>query len=182
MGQQEKVYEEVTDAKEMITALCKQYPDILWAIRPQIVTVLGIANKSRPEKREILATCRPITGVYKSLMMLNNIHTRYVIEVYWSDWNDWSMPKKYALLFHELLHVDYEIGKTIKYDVEDFRLMVDKLGVDWFDDPDLPNLINEKVEFDLSKRPNIPPDGDLKVDTGDEIVDTKDETASLEVN
>lgn len=171
MAQQEKIYEEVTDAKEMIEKLCKTYPEELWAVRPQLVTVLGVSNKERSENNRKLAVCRPIKGVDKALMQINNINTRYVIELYFSDWNQWSVRQKLAVLFHELLHIDSEVGKTVRHDVEDFRLMVDKLGVNWFDSDDLPNLLDEKVDFDLSMRPNVPEDGSLEVDTGDEIMD-----------
>ena len=82
------------------------------------------------------------------------------------------MAQKIAVIFHELTHIDSEVGKTVKHDIEDFRIMVDKLGVDWFNDPELPNLLTKKVEFDLNLRPNVPDvEGDLKVDTGDEIID-----------
>lgn len=104
-------------------------------------------------------------------MMLNNIGIRYVIEVYWSDWNEWTNKQKLALLFHELMHIDNEIGKTVRHDLEDFRMMIDKLGVDWFANKDLPNLLDTKVDFNLAMRPNVPEDGKLEVDTGDEITE-----------
>ena len=171
MAQQEKTYAEVTEAKEIIEKLCEYYPSELWAITPKNISVLGIENKERPEKSKKLAVCRPIKGINKTLMLINNIGTRYVIELYWSDFNKWSNAQKVAIIFHELLHIDHEAGKTVKHDVEDFRIMVDKLGVDWFNDTDLPNLLTEKVEFDQSMRPNVPEDGHLEVDTGDEIVE-----------
>lgn len=176
MSQQEKLYEEVTEAKGIITNLCAEYTDVLWAVRPDNITVLGVSNKERPEKSNKLAVCKPIKGVNKSLMQINNISTRYVIELYFSDYNQWNNSQKIAVLFHELLHIDSEIGKTVKHDVEDFRIMVDKLGVDWFNDPELPNILAEKVDFDLSMRPNVPEDGVLEVDTGDEIVEEKEKS------
>lgn len=171
MPQQEKIYEKVTDAQEFIEKLCEKYPNELWAIRPNNITVLGVSNKERSKSNNKLATCRPINGVEKALMQINNIETRYVIEFYFSDWNEWSRSQKLAILFHELLHISSELGKTVRHDVEDFRIMVDKLGVNWFKDPKLPDLLSDKVEFDLSMRPNVPEDGNLEVDTGDEIVE-----------
>ena len=180
MSQKEKIYEEVAEGKEICEKLCQKYPAELWAVRTEIVTVLGVKNKERPEKSTKLAVCIPIKGIHKSLMQLNNINTRYVIELYWSDWNKWNQAQKTALIFHELLHIDHEIGKTVKHDVEDFRLMVDKLGVDWFNDSKLPNLLDDKVEFDLSMRANVPEDGNMEVDTGDEIMDKKEEAVEEE--
>ncbi|MFW5803998.1 MAG: putative metallopeptidase, partial [bacterium] len=129
MPQQEKIYEKVPDAQELIENLCKEYPNELWAVRPNTVTVLGISNKERSKSNHKLATCRPINGAEKALMQINNIATRYIIELYFSDWNNWSRSQKLAILFHELLHIDNELGKTVRHDVQDFKIMVDKLGV-----------------------------------------------------
>jgi len=174
MSQSEKTYEEVSEGMEICKKLCEMYPSELWAVRPEIVTVLGVSNKDKSEKNKKLAVCIPIKGVNKSLMQLNSINTRYVIELYWSDWNKWTKAQKVAIMFHELLHIDNEIGKTVKHDVEDFRLMVDKLGVDWFDEEDLPNLLENKVKFNLAMRANVPEDGHLEVNNGDDIFDPSD--------
>lgn len=169
-GPKEKLYERVEDAEEIVRELVVKYPDELWAINPKIITVLGVTNKERPKSSTKLACISPIKGATRALMQINNVETRYVIEVYWSEWNTWTQAQKVAVIFHELLHPGSEIGKTVKHDVEDFRIMVDKLGVEWFSDPNLPNLLNDKVTFNLALRPNVPKDGNLKVDTGDEIM------------
>ena len=107
-------------------------------------------------------------------MVLNRVNTRYIIELYCTDWNTWSKAQKESVIFHELLHPDYEVGKIVKHDVEDFQIMIDKLGCNWFGNKDLPSLLETKVDFDLSLRPNVPEDGGLEVDTGDEIVEDVD--------
>jgi len=175
MAQSEKVYEEVVEAKDIIEKLCEMYPDELWAVRPDIVITLGVTNKERPKSSKKLASIRPLKGATKALMQINNVMVRYLIELYWEDWNEWSSAQRVAVIYHELLHIAHEIGKTVKHDIEDFRIMVDKLGVDWFNDPNLPNLLNDKVEFNLNLRPNVPEDGNLEIDTGDEIVVNEEE-------
>lgn len=171
MAQQEKTYEEVTEAPAIIEELCNKYPDVLWAIRPNTIITLGVSNKERPKSSTKLASIRPLKGATKALMQINNVNVRYLIELFWSDWNEWSAAQRVAVIFHELIHVDSEVGKTVKHDIEDFRIMVDKLGVDWFNDKELPNLLSTTVEFDKSMRPNVPEDGELTVDAGDEIVE-----------
>jgi hypothetical protein len=170
MAQTEKIYEEVTEANDIVKDLCEKYPYELWAVKPEIITTLGVTNKERPKSSKRLASICPLKGATKALMKLNNVNVRYLIELYWNDWNEWTKSQKVAVIFHELIHVDSEVGKTVKHDVEDFRIMVDKLGVDWFHDPNLPNLLDTKIPFDLAKRPNIPEDSELEVDTEDEIV------------
>ena len=171
MAQSEKTYEEVIEAKDIIKDLCEKYPDELWAVRPETIITLGVSNKERPKGSSKLASIRPLKGATKALMRINNVRVRYLIELFWSDWNKWTDSQKVAVIFHELIHIDNEVGKTVKHDVEDFMIMVDKLGVDWFNDSSLPNLLFTKVDFDLTKRPNVPEDSELKIDTGDEIVD-----------
>jgi len=175
MSQVEKVHSRVEEAEEIIAQLCEEYPEALWAVNQNLIAVLGVENKERPKNSKKLATIRPVKGINKSLMILNGIPIRYVVEVYWDDYNAWNMAQKSAIMFHELLHIGDEIGKLVKHDLMDFRIMVDKLGVDWHKDPNLPNLLNKHIDFDLSFRPNVNIENinDLKVDTGDEIIKTE---------
>jgi len=173
MAKQEKVWERVKEAEEMIEKLCKMYPDELWAVRPNTITVFGVTNKDKPKNNKVLATIKPIKGSYKTLIQSHKIEARYIIEVYFSEYNAWSEAQKAAVLFHELLHVDAELGCTVKHDIEDFGLMLDKLGVGYIRNKNLPNLLKEKIKFDLALRANVPEDGKLEVDTGDEIVKDK---------
>jgi predicted metallopeptidase len=151
----EKVYSRVTEAEEMIRELCGKYPEALWCVRPQMVTVLGIENKERAEKNTTLAKIKPIKGCEKAILQDNNIPTRYIIEIYWSDWREWKETKRQWIMFHELIHIHSEVGKTIKHDCEDFKIVLDKVGVNWITSETLPNLLNEKVEFNLDLRPSM---------------------------
>jgi len=160
----EKVYSRVTEAEDIIKKLCEKQPDVLWCVKPEMVAVLGIENKERSDKNNTLAKIKPVKGGEKALLQFNNIPVRYIIEVYWSDWHEWKERKKQWVIFHELLHIHHEIGKTIKHDCEDFRLILDKVGVDWVNSDKLPDLINEKVEFKLDLRPSL---GDVEEETDD---------------
>ena len=167
----EKVYDRSTEAEEIIKKLCDKCSDVLWAVRPNTIVVLGVSNKERPKSCDKLAVIKPIKGSFKSLVQIYNIDARYIIEFYFSDWNAWNEAQKVGVIFHELLHVASELGKTVKHDLQDFKIMVDKLGVDWIKNPNLPNILTTKIDFNLALRPNVPEDGKLEVDTGDEIVD-----------
>jgi len=166
MAQKEKVYSQVEEAEEIVKELCKVYPDELWPVRPDNVVVLGIENKERGEKSKTLAKVIPIKGAEKAVFQINNVPVRYIIELYWSDWNVWCMAVKEAIIFHELLHIDPEIGKTIRHDCEDFRMMIDAMGVDWSSKGDsLPRLLgDEKIKFNLDLRPSV-----TETAEGDEI-------------
>jgi len=164
----EKVYTRVKDAEIIVKKLCEKQPDVLWCVKPDMVAVLGIENKERSEKNKVLAKIKPFKGCEKAILMENNIPVRYVIELYWSDWNDWNQKKRQWIIFHELLHIHSEIGKTVKHDCEDFKIILDKVGVNWTTSDNLPNLIEDNVKFDLGLRPN------LEESENDEIEDNKE--------
>jgi predicted metallopeptidase len=155
MGNTEKVYSRVTEAEEIVKGLCAKQPEVLWCVQPAMVAVLGIENKERSEKNKTLAKIKAIKGGEKAILQLNNIPARYIIEIYWSDWREWSDRKKQWIIFHELLHVHNEIGRLIKHDSEDFKILLDKVGVSWTETKDLPDLLNDKVEFNLELRPSL---------------------------
>ena len=157
MGRKSNVYSRVPEAEEIIKQLCEKYPDVLWAVRNDgSIAVLGIENKERSEKNNTLAKIKAIKGTEKAIYISNNINIRYVLELYWSDWNMWSNELKQVVLFHELLHVHPELERVVRHDLEDWRIVVEKLGVSYLkNNKDLPNLLNDEVKFDLQLLPKI---------------------------
>lgn len=151
----EKVYSRVTEAEAMIKAICQKQPEVLWCVRPEMVQVWGVENKERSEKNKKLAVIKPIKGVEKAIMQDANLPVRYHIDLYWSDWREWKERKKQWIMFHELLHIHSEVGKSIKHDCEDFRIILDKVGVDWSNSETLPDLVNDDVKFNLELRPSM---------------------------
>ncbi len=157
MGRKSNVYSRVPEAEEIVKKLCEKYPDVLWAVRNDgSIAVLGIENKERSEKNNTLAKIKAIKGTEKAIYISNNINIRYVLELYWSDWNMWSPELKQVVLFHELLHVHPELERVVRHDLEDWRIVVEKLGVSYLkNNKDLPNLLNDDVKFDLQLLPKI---------------------------
>ena len=148
---EEASYSEVPEANEIIKKLVEKYPDILWAIGdPKTIQVYGVDNKEKPASSDTLAKIRPVTGVMKAVLEKNNINLKHIIEVYWSDYREWSLYKKQWVLFHECLHVcDPESKKMRKHNIEDFSLIIDKIGISQYNSDSLVNLLGEKpVEFD----------------------------------
>lgn len=156
MGRKPNQWARVTEADEIVKALFEKHPTILWAVKPECIAVWGIENKEKSEKNTVLAQIKPIKGVEKAIFQNSSIPTRYIISLYWSDWNQWSMKFKKAVLFHELLHVHPDYEKTVKHDIEDFKIIVDALGVNWsVDNEDLPDLTNDDVKFNIALRPKV---------------------------
>jgi predicted metallopeptidase len=167
MGRKSNVYSKVVEADEIIKKLCEKQPSVLWAIGDsKYIVVMGIEDKERSKKNKTLAKIKPVRGTEKAIYQINQIPYRYIIEVYWSDWNLWSHKERAAILFHELLHIHPEGEKTVKHDCEDFRIVLDKLGVDWFKKGSaLPDLTSDDVKFNLELRPAIE---DLDEESGEE--------------
>ena len=166
MAQKEKVYSQVTDAEDIVKNLCKQYPEELWTVRPETIAVLGVENKKRGKKSTTLARIIPVKGAEKAVFQSFSVPVRYIIELYWNDWNEWCMAVKEWIIYHELLHVAPDFGKTVKHDSEDFRMVLDVVGVDWTKKGDsLPRLLDgDKVKFNLDLRPSL-----AEAEEGDEI-------------
>mgnify|MGYP000076208656 FL=1 len=91
MGRTIRSYSKVDQANEMIKKLCEKYPEVFWSIQPEKITVMGIDNVERSdraiERSKIWSALRNVKGVEKAIFMENNIGIRYILEVFWADWN-----------------------------------------------------------------------------------------------
>jgi hypothetical protein len=171
MARKCRVYSKVEEADEMIKELCEAQPEILWPVRPETIAVMGIENQERNEKNNVLAKIKPIKGSEKALLQKNNINTRYIIELYYSDWQTWTPRQRQWIIFHELLHVHPDYEKTIKHDCEDFKIMLKAVGPDWAKRDDLPDLTDKATALDKSIMPSLT----VKDEEGDEIAKDEDE-------
>lgn len=155
MGRKARVYSKVEEADELIKGLCEAQPDVLWCVRPETITVMAIENSERNEKNTTLAKIKPVKGAEKAVFQANHIPTRYIIELFWSDWHAWSMRQKQWIIFHELLHVHPDFEKSIRHDCEDFKIILDKVGVEWTKKDNLPDLLDKSTTFNLELRPSL---------------------------
>jgi len=170
MGRKSRIYTKIDDADVIVKGLCENQPDVLWCVRPETIAVMGIENCTRSEKNHTLAKIKPVKGTEKAIFQINNIPIRYIIECYWADWNLWNNAQRQWIILHELLHVHPEFEKTIPHDCEDFKIILDRVGVSWMDKKDLPDLMNKDTKFNLELRPSL----NLDDEDDDEIKDKKD--------
>ena len=168
MGRTIRSYSKVDQANEMIKKLCEKYPEVFWSIQPEKITVMGIDNVERSdraiERSKIWSALRNVKGVEKAIFMENNIGIRYILEVFWADWNKWSDSLRLAVLTENLLEITPEVEKKNRPDCNGFRLLFDALGLQWkYDESDttgskIPNLLMTDVKFDLELRPGLEPE------------------------
>ena len=87
---EEKIYSRVNDAEEIVKELCEKQKELLWQVKPEIVMVVGVENKTRSEKQKakepVYTRLKAISGVEKEVLKLNAVNTRFIIEVYWEEW------------------------------------------------------------------------------------------------
>ena len=146
---EEKSFSVVEEGQAIVEKLCEKYPEILWAVEPQTVGIYGCDNQEAPTNCKALAKIRKVSGVLKAVLEKHNINLKYIIELYWSDWREWSLKTKQWIIFHELCHIlDPDAKGLRKHNVEDFSLTLDIVGIDGYQQDNIPDLLGEKpVEF-----------------------------------
>lgn len=156
----EKLYSVIGDGQGIVEKLVELYPDVLWQVRTNQVAVLGIENKE-PTKRSAKFRVRCVKNAEKAVFKINKIDIRYIIELYWSEWNQWTAPRKEWTIMNALLRISVDEDKMIKPDCVEFKIILDKVGFDWDNEhANLPSLTEAKVDFDLDLRPGLDEDKD----------------------
>lgn len=86
------------------------------------------AKKSKDKK--VLGQCEKIADKYKW-----GIPCDFTITIFEPNIIGFSEDQLRILLFHELLHVGYDLEEDRKYikphDLEDFKIIIDEFGTDW---------------------------------------------------
>jgi hypothetical protein len=140
----DKEYEILAEGNEIVKSLKEKYPKILWAVVPENIVVLAVTNKPRPWGMKKLAVIRLVSPAMRTVIKsFGKKHLTHVIEVYISDYHAWGDSRKQVILFHELLHVAKPEKKTLlPHDIEEFGMLIDAFGIDYWLDESLPNLLS----------------------------------------
>lgn len=90
------------------------------------IEYLECDEKKVKDGRRIYADCEKVKPKYEELVPYDFIITFY---------GETPEGKEETLMLHELLHVGWEDGKAKirPHDVQDFKIIVDKLGTDWME-------------------------------------------------
>lgn len=111
---------------------------VLEKIRKSEVTILYLSSehKKKKNKKKVLGQCEKIADKYKWAIPCD-----FTITIFEPNVEDLTEEQLKIVLLHELLHVGIEENKdgeevysTIPHDIEDFRLIIDRYGLDWTDD------------------------------------------------
>ena len=140
---EDKKYDVLNEAHDIIKKLKERYPKIMWAVIPEEIIVLGVTNKERPKTMKKLAVIHKINPAERTIMQfVTRKDMRFYVELYCSDWTNWATPRRAGILMHELAHIAGPDEKgLIQHDCQDFAFMIDAFGVDWPSKEALPNLL-----------------------------------------
>jgi|APSaa5957512535_1039671.scaffolds.fasta_scaffold104761_3 hypothetical protein len=152
----EKTYTVIEDGQKIVNKLVERYPDVLWQVREGQVAVLGIENKEAGKKAKDF-TVKSVKNAERAILVMNDIKVRYIIEFYYSRWNEWDDARREWTILNALLRISVDEEKLIAPDCVDFRIFLDIVSFDWtIEGADLPSLTSgDPIKFDLDLRPGI---------------------------
>lgn len=100
------------------------------------ILYLSSEHEMKKNKKKVLGQCEKVADKYKWAIPCD-----FTITIFEPNVEDLTEEQLKILLLHELLHVGIEENKdgeevysTIPHDIEDFRLIIDRYGLDWADD------------------------------------------------
>lgn len=139
-------YEEISDFNTIAAKLVARYPEIFADKKVDRIAAVAITNKDRPERRRQLFELRPVVPPINLFC-----NKEYVVTFYMNDWIVMSDKHK-ALVVSTVLHsISSEgHGKTVAFDMKDHSVMLRTFGVDYLDNGDVPDIINEQISWRVS--------------------------------
>lgn len=97
------------------------------------VVYLTSEHKKASKNEVVCAQCEKVADKYKW-----SIPADYTVTVFLPNVEGFTREQKYALILHELMHIDIgmkddgsEIYGIKDHDLKDFKLIIDRYGVDW---------------------------------------------------
>lgn len=107
----------------------------------EVDKVLFLSETEKTPKK--YADCRNVAYPYNFLT-----DYKFIIIFYENNIQAMTDAQKSMLVFHELLHIDDDFNKIRKHNIEDFRELISKYGINWDIDPNLPDILSDEVDED----------------------------------
>ncbi|MFA5599859.1 MAG: putative metallopeptidase [Phenylobacterium sp.] len=147
MSQLKPEYDTVDEFWTIAERLTVKYPEVFGGIDTSAIKCVAIVNKDRkPDKKlwEIRAVTAPITMDCKY---------NYYIIIYLQDWAEMDDKRKAMLIANILQAIPNDVekeGSVNPPDLKDYAIMVRTFGVDYLDRSDIPDILNDDVNWRLS--------------------------------
>lgn len=101
---------------------------------------IGFVYEDTCEQNKDAARIRKLDPMWRDLLEeLGDVEWDYLIEVYGYHAEGKSDNWMRILLYHELRHIGFD-GDLVEHDVEDFYDILERFGVRWVNDQDLPDI------------------------------------------
>lgn len=138
---EETMYERLDEAESIMKKLVEKYPTKFSNVDCITVSWWSITNKEKPKSCRTIAK---IMGLKPPVSLITD--QRYIVVVYNSDWTQFNPAQKAIVVAHEISHIEGD-GSLSKHDLEDFSSLIKKFGVGYINNTELPNIVEEDVQW-----------------------------------
>lgn len=136
-------YEELPEIIDIADQLIDRYPDVFGGIDLGRISAFAITNKDRKNDSKPIWEVMPVKA---PVSMLCN--KDYIINVYLDSYEALGEKHRAALVADALNAIDTEgKGKVNPKDLKEYAVMVRTFGVDFMDNPDIPDILSDQVEW-----------------------------------
>lgn len=144
MAKIKPIYEQLKDFNDLGEKLCKKHSDKLSNIDMDKVICIMVTNKTRPEKQTTLWSLRAL----KPPMSLLSPY-KYVVSLFQGDWDSMGEKHRAMMVFDILCSIEPGDGdaSVIAFDKKGHSTIMRTFGVDYMEDPNIPNLLEESFEL-----------------------------------
>jgi hypothetical protein len=140
MPQVESEWEINQEAEKLIEKLVETYPEKLGHIGHEEIGCAQIVNKDRPDSWDYDSK---LVGVKAPGSLY--CPKKYIIWWHKNTWDSYTPAQRAAMLMAKLLRIpDPMDGSVLKEDLKDVKCMVRSFGVDYMQNPNLPDLSEMK--------------------------------------
>ena len=151
MSKDKPVYEVNDEFNQMAVSIVEKYSEKFHDIEVDKICCVNISNKDNPRKEEGKTVGEMGERCWKTLpvkmpIALHCPYTYYIV-MFASDWNELSEKHKLALVADALHSIGIEDGSVNPCDTKGYHSMFSTLGLDFLSDPNIPNLLDDDVEF-----------------------------------
>jgi predicted metallopeptidase len=125
------------ECRDIADKLIEKYPVGLGHIELDKILFVKETEKTPKKRAEIRKVIAPYTIITEY---------KFIITYYEAVNIGLTDAQKIMVIYHELLHIDVDFAKLRRHNVQDFRELVSKYGVNWDIDPNLPNILDDNEE------------------------------------
>ena len=136
-------YEELPEFIHLADQLIDRFPEMFGGIDLGRIAAFSITNKDRKDEAKPIWE---VVSVKPPVSILCN--KDYIINVFQNSYEALGEKHRTALVADALNAISTEgKGKVNAKDLKEYAVMIRTLGVDLMDNPDIPDLLNEDVDW-----------------------------------